>query len=108
MKDMSTTDKVSEEAEENNSSPEQTNLLAQFGASKSGHADDDWGEFAEDDGDDHQKSTKESAVDEKPKYTFGASSGFGTKGWAAAHQTIPKVKVYLVKKTPKQPLISFF
>jgi Ran-binding protein 3 len=28
-------------------------------------------------------------VEDKPKYTFGASSGFGTKGWVASHQSIP-------------------
>ncbi|OBZ83911.1 Ran-specific GTPase-activating protein 2 [Choanephora cucurbitarum] len=93
MKDMSTTDRVSEEAEESSSSPEQPSLLAQFGGSKSGHADDDWGEFADEDEDEddvNQKTTKEPVAEEKPKYTFGASSGFGTKGWAATHQTIPK------------------
>ena len=64
-------------------------LATKFAASKHDD-DDDWGEFAEDD--DEQEQTKKDNTkveDEKPKYTFGASSGFGTKGWAATHQTIP-------------------
>lgn len=68
---------------------EENSLANKFGASKHDD-DDDWGEFAEDD--DEQEQTKKDNTkveDEKPKYTFGASSGFGTKGWAATHQTIP-------------------
>ncbi|KAL7318128.1 hypothetical protein PS15m_004389 [Mucor circinelloides] len=113
MKDMTTTDKtltesastatsISQEDEHIDDEPmtEQENSLAnKFGGGKNkqkgGDDDDDWGEFAQDD-DDEEKDTKKdntttatTKVEDKPKYTFGASSGFGTKGWAATHQTIP-------------------
>lgn len=98
MKDMSTTDKnltesqstgTSESHEEDESmriaEEEEHKTLAKFGGGKD---DDDWGEFAEEEEEDVKPAPKEE-VTEKPKYTFGASSGFGTKGWAASHQTIP-------------------
>ncbi|KAK4519762.1 DNA repair helicase RAD25 [Mucor velutinosus] len=110
MKDMTTTDKnlaesastatsISQDDEEVDDEPmaEQDNSLAnKFGGGSKkqngGGDDEDWGEFAQDDDEeedtkkDHTATTK---VEDKPKYTFGASSGFGTKGWAATHQTIP-------------------
>lgn len=60
------------------------NSLAKFGGGKDD--EDDWGEFAEEEEEIKPTKTEES---DKPKYTFGASSGFGTKGWGASHQTIP-------------------
>ncbi|GAN06253.1 conserved hypothetical protein [Mucor ambiguus] len=111
MKDMTTTDKnlteststttsISQDDEEIDDEPmaEQDNSLAnKFGGGKKkqnggGDDDEDWGEFAQDD--DEEEDTKKNhtattKVEDKPKYTFGASSGFGTKGWAATHQTIP-------------------
>ncbi|KAL9548456.1 hypothetical protein MBANPS3_005669 [Mucor bainieri] len=111
MKDMTTTDKnltesastatsISQDDEEIDDEPmaEQDNSLAnKFGGKKQngsgGDNDEDWGEFAQDDDEEEEeKDTKKSQaakVEDKPKYTFGASSGFGTKGWAATHQTIP-------------------
>lgn len=93
---MSTTDKnltesqstgTSESQEEDEAmritEEEEHKTLAKFGGGKD---DDDWGEFAEEE-EEEKPAAKE--VTEKPKYTFGASSGFGTKGWAASHQTIP-------------------
>ncbi|CEP08347.1 hypothetical protein [Parasitella parasitica] len=72
-------------------------FIGQFGGgggsgNQNNNDEEDWGEFAQDDDEElEQKNTafSEKEQDEKPKYTFGASSGFGTKGWAATHQTIP-------------------
>jgi Ran-binding protein 3 len=62
-----------------------TSIAAKFGG---GSKDaDDWGEFAEEEED--NKPVVPNKVEDKPKYTFGASSGFGTKGWVASHQSIP-------------------
>jgi hypothetical protein len=97
MKDMSTTDKnlteslsttTSESHEDDEpmktiTEDDEEKTLAKFGGGKD---DDDWGEFAEEE--EEEKPTVKEPSD-KPKYTFGASSGFGTKGWAASHQTIP-------------------
>ncbi|KAI9018022.1 hypothetical protein CLU79DRAFT_761256 [Phycomyces nitens] len=47
---------------------------------------DDWGEFAEEP---EKKEPKIQSPAGKPKYAFGTSSGFGSKGWAATHQTAP-------------------
>lgn len=58
--------------------------------------EDDWGEFAEEEEEAESKPAKVEETD-KSKYTFGSTSGFGTKGWAASHQTIPtpsKVKFF--------------
>lgn len=96
----STATSISQDDEEINDEPmaEHDNSLANKFAGNNkkqngtGDDDEDWGEFAQDDDEeedtkkDHTATTK---VEEKPKYTFGASSGFGTKGWAATHQTIP-------------------
>lgn len=96
----STATSINHDDEELDDEPmaEQDNSLAnKFGGGNKkqnggGDDDEDWGEFAQDDDEeedtkkDHTATTK---VEEKPKYTFGASSGFGTKGWAATHQTIP-------------------
>lgn len=99
MKDMSTTDKNLTESQSTTTSGSQDNdeamgtiaeedegktLAAKFGGGKD---DDDWGEFAEEEEEEKPAPSKEAS--DKPKYTFGASSGFGTKGWAASHQTIP-------------------
>ncbi|KAI7907871.1 putative death-receptor fusion protein-domain-containing protein [Cokeromyces recurvatus] len=56
--------------------------------------EDDWGEFAEDDNSQQKtkvdvKTKDTESENGKSKYTFGASSGFGSKGWAAANQTVP-------------------
>ncbi|ORE07385.1 PH domain-like protein [Rhizopus microsporus var. microsporus] len=61
-------------------------VAAQFGGKND---DDDWGEFAEEESPSESNQKKDNTTAEKPKYAFGASSGFGTKGWAATHQTIP-------------------
>lgn len=66
----------------------------QFGGK---NEDDDWGEFAEEESPSESNKKEDNTTAEKPKYAFGASSGFGTKGWAATHQTIPtttKVNMY--------------
>lgn len=101
MKDMSTTDKNSSENSDDEAmgtiveEEEKTaNSLAKFGG---GNDDDDWGEFAEEE-EEEKKPVKAEETD-RPKYTFGASSGFGTKGWGASHQTIPtpsKVSSYFI------------
>ncbi|KAI8890218.1 PH domain-like protein [Backusella circina FSU 941] len=104
MKDMTTTDKTSEggnshdgdeqmgaidEEEdddiEEDQEPPTASALAQFGGNSKN--DDDWGEFAQDDEEEEAEKPKEDL--NKSKYTFGASSGFGTKGWAVSHQTMP-------------------
>lgn len=71
--------------------------IVQFGGKND---NDDWGEFAEEESPENNKK-EDSTTAEKPKYAFGASSGFGTKGWAATHQTIPtttKVNMYKVDR----------
>lgn len=100
MKDMSTTDKSltessDDEAMGTNAEEEEktANSLAKFGGGGKDD-EDDWGEFAEEEEEEKPAKAEES---DKPKYTFGASSGFGTKGWGASHQTIPtpsKVKLF--------------
>jgi hypothetical protein len=117
MKDMTTTDKVSEgstshdgdeqmgaideeEAEnddiEEDQEPTTTSALAQFGGNSKDN--DDWGEFAQDEEEEEAEKPKQDL--NTSKYTFGASSGFGTKGWAASHQTMPtpsKVILLMIK-----------
>ncbi|KAI9474088.1 MAG: hypothetical protein EXX96DRAFT_529209 [Benjaminiella poitrasii] len=86
--------KESEKTEENTTS---NPFAAKFGGNGK---EDDWGEFVTEDDDENQPKTKPNTTDNtKPndtksecsgsKYTFGASSGFGSKGWAAANQTVP-------------------
>jgi cation transport ATPase len=104
MKDMTTADKSSIHSsqedvtieEEDEEEEQEQDVLAKFGGKNNN--DDDWGEFAEEEEEPEEKKPEEK---EKPKYTFGATSGFGTKGWAATHQTIPntsivKVKIYII------------
>ncbi|KAG1147877.1 hypothetical protein G6F37_003710 [Rhizopus arrhizus] len=104
MKEMTTKDKSpsdSQEEDENMGTKEDEQIteekkiaeektakpLTQFGAKSD---EDDWGEFAEEEEEISTKDNKNNKdISEKPKYTFGASSGFGTKGWAAVHQTVP-------------------
>lgn len=61
-------------------------IFSQFGGK--GDADD-WSEFAEESTKEESQPKKNGDSQEKPKYTFGTTSGFGTKGWAAAHTTAP-------------------
>lgn len=68
-----------------NGSSTTSSAMARFGGST---GDNDWSEFAEEENDNPSKTTTSSSSD-KPKYTFGATSGFGTKGWAASQQTTP-------------------
>ncbi|KAI8638630.1 hypothetical protein BD408DRAFT_446621 [Parasitella parasitica] len=112
MKDMTTTDKnlseskstassISQDEDEDADEPmassaENKPFTSQFGGGSKrkdddndNDNDDDWEEFAQDDEEDEQKDASKKDQDEKPKYTFGSSSGFGTKGWATTHQTIP-------------------
>ncbi|ORX55178.1 PH domain-like protein [Hesseltinella vesiculosa] len=58
--------------------PPSTKNFSQFGGNSNS---DDWGEFAEE-----EEGAKPSPVSAKAeaKYTFGASSGFGTKAWASS------------------------
>ncbi|KAI8341978.1 hypothetical protein BC941DRAFT_177622 [Chlamydoabsidia padenii] len=71
--------------------------FSQFGSKNNGDTDD-WSEFADDNEEEDKPTTPSLQNDNKPKYTFGSSSGFGTKGWASAHQTTP---------TPTQKSTSF-
>jgi hypothetical protein len=114
MKDMSTTDDIhlagsqstasdsqddepmgaiaeEEDSTTSSNNKNHSNLLAKFGGANKDDEDDDWAEFAEVDEEatNSKSSTAKTDDSNKPKYTFGASSGFGTKGWAATHQTIP-------------------
>ncbi|KAF7728733.1 hypothetical protein EC973_005570 [Apophysomyces ossiformis] len=49
--------------------------------------EDDWGEFAEELEENQSKAKTSTETKEKPKYAFGTTSGFGTKGWASSHIT---------------------
>ncbi|CAO3590065.1 unnamed protein product [Absidia cylindrospora] len=63
--------------------------FSQFGSKNNGDTND-WSEFADDNDDEQQnKVPTPKSEDDKPKYTFGSSSGFGTKGWASIHQSTP-------------------
>jgi hypothetical protein len=75
-----------------------TKAFSQFGSKTNGNTDD-WSEFADDDEQEDTPATPSTQNDSKPKYTFGSSSGFGTKGWASAHQTTPTT-TQKVKLTP--------
>jgi Ran-binding protein 3 len=117
MKDMSTTDDVrlaesqstasdSQDdepmgpiAEEEDTSGNNNSLLATFGGAKKEDDDDEWAEFAENEEETTNNKSSTVKADEKPKYTFGASSGFGTKGWAATHQTIPTPSKVIARHT---------
>ncbi|CAO3700671.1 unnamed protein product [Rhizopus stolonifer] len=99
MKEMTTTDKSPSDSQNEDETMTVTEEkkeivekdtdkpMKQFGGKGD---DDDWGEFAEEE---EEVSTdakkKDEDTSEKPKYTFGSSSGFGTKGWGAVHQTMP-------------------
>ncbi|KAI9308926.1 hypothetical protein BJ944DRAFT_259379 [Cunninghamella echinulata] len=72
----------------NNNNNNASKSFAQFGGKKKD--DDDWSEFAEDDEEDKKKVKP--VVEEKPKYTFGSTSGFGTKGWASLNQSTPVIQ----------------
>ncbi|KAI7866178.1 hypothetical protein BDF14DRAFT_1816937 [Spinellus fusiger] len=70
-----------------NNNPEHiSKVMALFGGK--GDADD-WSEFEQDNEKENPTTKTTPETTGKPKYTFGASSGFGSKGWAAAHQTAP-------------------
>lgn len=69
-----------------NGSSTTSSAMARFGGST---GDNDWSEFAEEENGNPSKTTTSSSSSDKPKYTFGATSGFGTKGWAASQQTTP-------------------
>ncbi|KAI8074981.1 hypothetical protein BC940DRAFT_2586 [Gongronella butleri] len=85
LKDMTTTDKQEHAVDETMHSTQETESdederpkqatagFAQFGANSTS---DDWGEFADDD---DQEPAKPVADESKQKYTFGSSSGFGTR-----------------------------
>ncbi|KAG2186686.1 hypothetical protein INT44_002912 [Umbelopsis vinacea] len=82
---------ASEDVTENESSQESEasstkkgGLFAQFAGKSSQSNGDEWDEFAEESAPASQEKPKP-----QPKYAFGSSSGFGTKGWGAAHQTAP-------------------
>ncbi|CAO3595270.1 unnamed protein product [Absidia cylindrospora] len=67
-----------------------THEFNRFGSKLNGDSDD-WGEFADNDEKttgtkDTNESTTTDAGNDKPKYTFGSSSGFGMKGWGSVHQ----------------------
>lgn len=88
--ELDTANVGSSSATSNNGST--NSAMARFGGSSSGDNNNDWSEFAEDDNEKQPTTTTTSSSDqssEKPKYTFGATSGFGTKGWAASQQTTP-------------------
>ncbi|KAI8148531.1 hypothetical protein BJV82DRAFT_592430 [Fennellomyces sp. T-0311] len=111
LKDMSTADKSSpppseddsgsedatmDKPEENNvdekrEEPKTKHAFAAFGGN---HDDDDWSEFAEEETDSKKKDPSE-----KPKYTFGATSGFGTKGWSSHQTSTPPVAQTTQKPT---------
>ncbi|KAI8097284.1 putative death-receptor fusion protein-domain-containing protein [Halteromyces radiatus] len=87
----STENKDKNDKEADSSKP--TRTYTQFGSKKNGDTDD-WSEFAEEEEEEDnqkQKSTTTipaaNAQQDKSKYTFGSTSGFGTKGWATSHQT---------------------
>ncbi|SAM05672.1 hypothetical protein [Absidia glauca] len=76
-----TTESQGEDKEEE--TPSTTKPLSRF----VGNSDSGWNEFAQEE---EQQPTKPStSPTDKSKYTFGSSSGFGTKGWNATHQTTP-------------------
>jgi len=81
----------SESEKEDKSSPKKTSLFAQFSGKSSSSATngDDWDDFAEEETPSSKPSSQQEKEKPKPKYAFGSSSGFGTKGWGAAHQTAP-------------------
>ncbi|KAG0187545.1 hypothetical protein DFQ28_006134, partial [Apophysomyces sp. BC1034] len=59
----------------------------------SGKGDDDgWGEFAEEPEKKEEPLKTKEECKEKPKYAFGTTSGFGTKGWATTNATAPAPK----------------
>ncbi|KAG2218681.1 hypothetical protein INT45_013347 [Circinella minor] len=76
-----------EEKVEEEKSSKNKHAFAAFGGNS--HDDDDWGEFEEEDKEEQAK--KEQEPTDKPKYTFGATSGFGTKGWSLQQTATPPV-----------------
>ncbi|KAH8553415.1 hypothetical protein BGW37DRAFT_555485 [Umbelopsis sp. PMI_123] len=79
-------DDSSQESE--TSSQKKGGLFAQFAGKSSQTNGHDWSDFAEEPAAASKPSSQEKAKPQ-PKYAFGSSSGFGTKGWGAAHQTAP-------------------
>jgi hypothetical protein len=79
-------DNSSQESE--TSSQKKGGLFAQFAGKSSQTNGHDWSDFAEEPAAASKPSSQEKAKPQ-PKYAFGSSSGFGTKGWGAAHQTAP-------------------
>jgi len=79
-------DESSQESEA--SSTKKAGLFAQFAGKSSQTNGDEWDDFAEESAPASKPSSQEKSKPQ-PKYAFGSSSGFGTKGWGAAHQTAP-------------------
>lgn len=79
-------DESSQESEA--SSTKKGGLFAQFAGKSSQTNGDEWDDFAEESAPASKPSSQEKSKPQ-PKYAFGSSSGFGTKGWGAAHQTAP-------------------
>ncbi|KAM3588698.1 hypothetical protein VKS41_001138 [Umbelopsis sp. WA50703] len=78
---------VADDDQKDNAATKKGGFFSQFAGKSSGTNGDDWGDFAEE----SDASAKDTAAVKKPqpKYAFGASSGFGSKGWGATHQTAP-------------------
>ncbi|KAI9490498.1 hypothetical protein BDB00DRAFT_551685 [Zychaea mexicana] len=86
-----------QEQEKESASEKKKHAFAAFGG---GNEDDDgWGEFAEVDKDEQAKKDSAAAAEERPKYTFGATSGFGTKGWSSQQTATPPVAQTTQKPT---------
>ncbi|KAI8393716.1 uncharacterized protein BYT42DRAFT_16340 [Radiomyces spectabilis] len=83
--DEGSTHTTSNEQDNAHTSKPTLTSFAQFGGGKEGGADEDWGEFAEDEPESKKEDAK-TDTKENSKYTFGTTSGFGTKGWAATQQ----------------------
>ncbi|KAG2175667.1 hypothetical protein INT43_001314 [Umbelopsis isabellina] len=85
---QATDSNVDEDDQKDASAGKKGSFFAQFAGKPSGSNGDDWGDFAEE-SDVSAKDKEEAAKKPQPKYAFGASSGFGSKGWGAVHQTAP-------------------
>jgi hypothetical protein len=81
----------SESEKEEKPSEKKGSMFAQFAGKSNGAPNgDDWDDITDDS--ETVASTKPSSQEKakpQPKYAFGSSSGFGTKGWGATHQTAP-------------------
>ncbi|ORZ03265.1 hypothetical protein BCR43DRAFT_483030 [Syncephalastrum racemosum] len=76
--------------EKSDAEPAKRSPFAAFGgAAGSKGGEDDWGDFAEDEDEEREEKTATAVRNdkEKQKYTFGATSGFGTKAWGATAAT---------------------